>query len=52
MSNSSEPLSVLAKLIFQTLLFSLPDKLSIISYTLLINLFEIVVFEKTQESKL
>jgi hypothetical protein len=52
MSNSSETLSVLAKLMFQTLLFALPDKLSIISCTFVINPFEIVVFEKTKGTKL
>jgi hypothetical protein len=52
MSNLSDPLSVLAKLMFQMLLFAFPDKLSIILYTFLINLFEIVVFEKTQGNKL
>jgi hypothetical protein len=45
MSNSCDPLSVLAKLMFRMLLFALPDKLPIISYRFLMNLFEIVSLE-------
>jgi len=52
MSNSSEPLSVLAKLMFQMLLFALPDRLSVIPCTFLINFIEIAVFKKTRRSKL